>query len=117
MRTTKRCAADNAGPREAARGFLGFATFRAICPFAGAPRPNPVRLVRLGRRIKFGPNPAKNEALGGPGGATTGKMDRRRRKGALGGLRGGTAGVALRTRSPGVVFYSSGGHLYSTYCF
>ena len=39
----------------------------------------------LGRRIKNGPNPAKNEALGGRWGATTGKMGRRRQKGVPGG--------------------------------
>ena len=39
--------------------FARFPRFRAICPLAGAPRPNPA-----GRRIKFGPNPTKNEALG-----------------------------------------------------
>ena len=89
MRTTKRCATDRAGPPESLRGFSWFRAvfypFRAIC-LSPVP-PGGTRRVGfgLGRRIKFGPNPAKNEALGGAGGATRRKMGHRHKKGGAGG--------------------------------
>ena len=61
MRTTKRCAADRAGPPEASRGFP---RIRAISLSPVPPGGTRHTGFGLGCRIKFKPNPAKKEALG-----------------------------------------------------